>query len=275
MNIRALALDLDGTLLSADYAMSDRSVAAVSAFRASGRAVVVATGRARRSGLPWARRLGGVSAMVCHNGAAVYDFGAADFTADDGRLISDTVLPVDLVRRVIALSRRLDLHFHTFAGDDWYFERWGPGTALYEARSGFAGNPVNFDTLPKMRFHKAIFIASTNAELKEVTEAARDVCAGEATLVSSGSRFLEIVPRGVSKATGLATWLATRGLKLADAMAIGDADNDSEMILETGLGIAMADAPADLRKRAAFVTGSVDADGAADAIERFLDGTIT
>ena len=183
MNIRALALDLDGTLLSADYAMSDRSVAAVSAFRASGRAVVVATGRARRSGLPWARRLGGVSAMVCHNGAAVYDFGAADFTADDGRLISDTVLPVDLVRRVIALSRRLDLHFHTFAGDDWYFERWGPGTALYEARSGFAGNPVNFDTLPKMRFHKAIFIASTNAELKEVTEAARDVCAGEATLV--------------------------------------------------------------------------------------------
>ncbi len=270
MNIRAIALDLDGTLLTGEYKMSDRTIAAVSAFRASGRAVVVATGRACRSGLPWARRLGGISAMVCHNGAAVYDF--AD---DDGRLIADTFLPIDLVNRVIALSRRLDLHFHTFAGDDWYFERWGPGTALYEARSGFAGNPVNFDTLPGMRFHKAIFIAGTDKEFNEVTTAARDVCGDDATLVSSGSRFLEIVPFGVSKATGLATWLATRGLTLADAMAIGDADNDREMILETGLGVAMAEAPADLRTSAAYVTGGVDEDGAADAIERFLAGTIT
>ena len=274
MSVRALALDLDGTLLGSDYRMSDRTVAAVSAFRDSGRAVVIATGRARRSALPWARRLGGVSAMVCHNGAAVYDFGAASGAASDGDLLSETILPTAVVRRVIELSRRLDMHFHVFAGDDWYYETWRPGTAVYEGRSGFSGLQVDFDSLPELRYNKTLFIARTDAELETLTDAARDACAGEASLVSSGTRFLESVPRGVTKATGLGAWLATRGLTLADAMAIGDADNDREMILETGLGVAMAEAPADLRGLAAFVTGGVAEDGAADAIGRFLAGRL-
>jgi Cof subfamily protein (haloacid dehalogenase superfamily) len=270
MSIRALALDLDGTLLDADYSMSDRTASAVSAFSASGREVVIATGRSRRSALPWAKRLNCVSAMVCHNGAAVYDFGSLPA----GELISETLMPEDLVRRLIELSHRLDLHFHAFGGDDWYYERRRPGTAIYEGRAGFVGNLVDFDALPKLRFNKTMFVARPGKELEDAAVAARSVCAGEASVFFSGSSYLEIVPLGVTKAAGLGVWLATRGLTLADAMTIGDADNDREMILEAGLGVAMAEAPAELRARAALVTGGVAEDGAAAAIEGFLAGKI-
>jgi hypothetical protein len=270
MSIRALALDLDGTLLDADYSMSERTAAAVSAFRASGREVVIATGRSRRSALPWAKRLNCVSAMVCHNGAAVYDFGALP----EGELISETLMPEDLVRRLIGLSHRLDLHFHAFGGDEWYYERRRPGTAIYEQRTGFVGNLVDFEAMPGLRFNKTMFVAVPGKELEDAAEATRSVCAGEASIFFSGPSYLEIVPRGVTKAAGLGAWLATHGLTLAETMAIGDADNDREMILEAGVGVAMAEAPAALRARAAIVTGGVAEDGAAAAIEDFLAGKI-
>lgn len=264
--IRVLAVDLDGTLVTSAYEMSDRSVAALTAFRATGRELVVATGRSRRSALPWARRMGGVSAMVCQNGAMVYDFAGSP----GGRLISETRLPEDAVRRVVALSRELDLHFHGFGGDDWFYERRRPGTALYERRSGFGGTLVDFDEMRHPAFNKLMFVGEQGEAVEAAAVAAAEACAGEASVFFSSPGFLEIVPRGVDKAAGLAVWLGTRGLTLAEVMAIGDADNDREMILAAGYGIAMAGAPAELRARAAAVAGGVDEDGAAAAIESFL-----
>ncbi len=264
--IGVLALDLDGTVLTDGHGISDRTVAAVAAFRASGRDVVVATGRSSRSALPWASRLGGAKAMVCHNGAAVYDCPGFP----EGRLLSEAVLPEALVRRVIGLSRELGLHFHGFGGDDWYYERARPGTAIYERRSGFAGALVDFDELREPRFNKAMFVSSPGREIEAAAEAARALCGGEATVMFTSPGFLEIVPLGATKAAGLTTWLSSRGLALADAMAIGDADNDLEMIRGAGYGVAMADAPEEVRAAAAFVTGGIADDGAAAAIELFL-----
>jgi len=269
-DISILALDLDGTLLTPDYAISDRTLAAIAAFRDSGRGVVIATGRSLRSALPWAERLGSVTALVAHNGGAVYDF--SQWPA--WRLVSETLLSPDLAKRTIALSRRLDLHFHAFGGDDWYYERKMPGTGIYEQRSGFAGITVDFDAQPELRFNKTMFIAGPGEDIEIAAVAARELCGAEAEVLITSPGFLEILPLGVTKANGLETLLLERGLTLKSAMAIGDAGNDREMILRAGWGIAMGDAPQDVRAGAAFVTLTVAEDGAALAIERFLETAI-
>ncbi len=271
-DIRILALDLDGTVLGPGNCLAPRAVEAVAAFRATGRQVVVASGRARRSALPWAVGLGGASALVCHNGAAVYDFG--DGAAEEGKLIAETVLPEPTSRRLVELSRRLELHFHGFVGDDWLYERTMSGTAVYEARSGFAGRRVDFDALPRLGFHKAMFIGERGEAIEEAASRARELCDGEATVLFSGPGFLEIVAAGVSKAVGLRSYLSRRGLGLEQVLAIGDADNDEEMLLAAGIGVAMGDAPAAMRARVGRVTGSFAEDGAAAAIEAFLAGKL-
>jgi len=270
-DIRILALDLDGTVVGAGNLLSQRSIAAVAAFKATGRELLVASGRPRRSALPWALRLGGASAMICHNGAAVYDFGASS----EGALIAETRLPEEIARRVVELSRKLDLHFHGFVEDAWLFERSLPGTAMYELRSSFAGTRVNFDSLPRLGFHKAMFIGEPGTAIEDAAARTREICGDAATVMFSGPGFLEIVAAGVSKAVGLGSYLSRRGLDITQVLAIGDAENDEEMLLSAGIGVAMGDAPAALRSRVGKVgrvTGGFAEDGAAAAIEAFLAG---
>ncbi len=271
-DIRVLALDLDGTVLGPGNRLSERSVSAVAAFRATGRLVVVASGRSRRSALPWALDLGGASAMVCHNGAAVYDFGAG--AAEGGELIAEHLLPEGTARGLVDLSRKLELHFHGFAGDDWVYERPMSGTAVYEARSGFAGRRVDFDTFPRLGFHKAMFVGDPGKLMEDAAARARELCDGTATVLFSGPGFLEIVAAGVSKAAGLQAYVSRLGLGLENVLAIGDAENDEAMILSAGIGVAMGDAPAALRARAGRVAGTLAEDGAAAASEAFLAGQL-
>jgi Cof subfamily protein (haloacid dehalogenase superfamily) len=267
--IRILATDLDGTIVLPDYTMTERTLAAIAAFKASGRGVVISTGRPRRSALPWARRLGGVMAMVCQNGAAIYDCASSP----EGELCAETTLPEALSRRVVELSRRLGLHFHGFTGDSWFYEARRAGTAIYEGRAGFPGELVDFDELPALKFNKLMFVSVPDREFEEATAAARELCGDEASLFHSSPGFLEIVPKGVSKAAGLEAWLRPMGLSLDQVMAMGDAENDREIVLASGIGVAMGDAPEDMRAGASYVAGTVGEDGAAEAIERFLAET--
>jgi hypothetical protein len=263
--IRALALDLDGTILDADRRISARSVAAVAAFRKSGREVLVATGRARPAALPWVRHLGGVSGLVCQNGATVYDGEAANQTVGDP--FEQRMIPETAARRLVALSRSFGMHFHAFRGESWHYERVVAETAAYQKRAGFPGTLSDFDQFTELRFTKAMFVG---ADLGRAASAVNEACDGEVSVFLSGPDYLEIVARGVSKAAGLQAWLSRRGWVPGDVMAFGDAENDEEMLLQAGIGVAMGNAPDALKKRIGRVTGSLEEDGAAAYIEAFL-----
>ncbi|HEY3109940.1 MAG TPA: HAD hydrolase family protein, partial [Chloroflexota bacterium] len=60
------------------------------------------------------------------------------------------------------------------------------------------------------------------------------------------------------------------GVELAEVVAVGDNFNDLDMIEAAGLGVAMGNAPPEVRARAAWVAPPVEADGLAVAIERFV-----
>src|SRR5690625_3772681 len=82
--------------------------------------------------------------------------------------------------------------------------------------------------------------------------------------------WLDLAPLGVSKASGL-HWLCERlGVDRADVLAVGDGNNDYEMIEWAGRGVAMAPAPQRVRDVADHVTGSVAEDGLARELERWL-----
>ncbi len=82
--------------------------------------------------------------------------------------------------------------------------------------------------------------------------------------------WLDLAPEGVSKASGLAEVCRRLGVAREDVLAIGDGRNDIEMLEWAGRGVAMGQAPEEVKAVADDVTGSVDEDGAAKEISRWF-----
>jgi hypothetical protein len=95
------------------------------------------------------------------------------------------------------------------------------------------------------------------------------------TATFSKPNYLEIIASGVNKAKGLADLIKTLGLDLSQVAALGDGENDVEMLKETGLGIAMGNASESVKLAADWLTGTNDEGGVAQAIRRLIaDGLV-
>jgi Cof subfamily protein (haloacid dehalogenase superfamily) len=92
----------------------------------------------------------------------------------------------------------------------------------------------------------------------------------EARLVTSGPRTIEVILPGISKA-GALSWLANYlGVPREETMAIGDGNNDLDMLEWAGLGIAMGNATPEVKAAADWIAPDVEADGVAVALRRFV-----
>lgn len=81
--------------------------------------------------------------------------------------------------------------------------------------------------------------------------------------------FADIVPGGLSKSYGASRILERIGVEPGECMAFGDGGNDIPMLRYAGIGVAMANAPDEVKAAAGYVTDSVDDDGVVSALERF------
>ena len=92
-------------------------------------------------------------------------------------------------------------------------------------------------------------------------------------LVGSLKYNIEVNAAGVNKGTGLVNLGKLLGISREEIMACGDGDNDTVMLREVGLGVAMANAEDQVKEVADYITLSNDEDGVAKAIEKFaLEG---
>ena len=84
------------------------------------------------------------------------------------------------------------------------------------------------------------------------------------------SAWLDIVPDGVTKASGLADVVAEFGLDAPDVLAVGDGRNDVEMLSWAGRGVAMGQSPAEVQAAADAVTGTFDEGGVVTELRRWF-----
>jgi len=120
----------------------------------------------------------------------------------------------------------------------------------------------------KFKVHKMILLAPPST-IAEIRRALVDVLHGEATITQAISTMLEVLPLGASKGAGVEILLRELGFEPSQALAIGDAENDIEMLSLVGTSVAMGNAPPNVKEVAAHVTATNSEDGAAQALERF------
>ncbi|AZS86238.1 HAD family hydrolase [Streptomyces griseoviridis] len=259
---RLIATDLDGTLLRSDDTVSGRTRDALAAATEAGAAHIVVTGRA----VPWTRHvlddLGYEGLAVCGQGAQVYHAG-------EHRLLTSVTLDRQLAGVALAKIEAEVGPLHLAASRDGLDGEVlvGPGYALV---GKLPVRPLtDVGDLWSAPLNK-IYIQHPTLSDDELAEAARQAAGGFVTVAMAGAGVVELLPLGLSKATGLSLAARRLGLKATDTIAFGDMPNDIPMFAWAARGVAMANAHAELRAVADEVTTSNDEDGIAKVLEHLL-----
>jgi Cof subfamily protein (haloacid dehalogenase superfamily) len=254
--IRAVALDVDGTLAGADHAVSDRATAVLHEVQSAGLAVIIVTGRARQNTLDIARAAGLLSSVVSCNGSVVTDL----VTDEDLRI--RTMHMADIAA-MVELHDRLDLTLTWWTSRTLHISEAGPAQTLLadlNQQPVLVGDPaaISGDSIVKMMLHgKPEALEAAEPEIRfRIERVARSMAA-----------FLELTAEEGTKWHGLRFALGRLGIAPEECMGIGDGGNDVHWLSRIGYPVAMANARSEVHDVAIRTIGH----HAKDAVAAFLD----
>ncbi|KAF6261871.1 HAD-like domain-containing protein, partial [Scenedesmus sp. NREL 46B-D3] len=281
--ISIIASDVDGTLLNSQQQLTPAVEAAVKQAADAGVPLIVATGKARG---PWVHqvlpRLGLALPGVFLQGLLIADA--------QGNVLHSRCLPDDVVASCIQLAAQHDITLTAYCNDRIFCKATDEHTnrrAAAQRRSRGAPRlgaawllwykeptpePVGdlaSHLLGSVETHKLIFMAP-QAVIDGVRPDIEAALAGRASCTTALSGMLEVLPLGASKGAGVAWLLAHLGMEPAGLLALGDGENDIEMLRLAGVGVAMGNAGAAVKAAAAGVVGSNDEDGVAQGIHEYV-----
>ena len=270
-DIRLIALDLDGTLLTSDKRLSARNLAALRRASESGIEIVPVTGRIFR-GLPQAvLDWPFLKYAILSNGAAVYD-------VVNDKTLCRAEIPLG---QAVAIMAWLDSQPVIY---DCYMEGQGyMNEAMWRQIDRYAWTPIVVDYMKSIRTpvpELKAFIQARGGDIQKIQALCRDddtQCRLLADTPFPGVAVSSSVPRNVeinhadaTKGHALLGLAAHLGLDREQVMAFGDGLNDITMIRAAGVGVAMANAVEEVRQAADEITATNDEDGVAAVIERLL-----
>ena len=263
-----IACDVDGTLFDENETITPRTRDAVGAAVAAGAQFVVATGRPPRWIRPVVEALGFAPIAVCANGAVLYD------PAND-RVVSARTLAVDTLAELAELAARV------IPGAGLAVERIGErahdtATPQFISSPGYEHawlNPDNTEvSIADLLSAPAIklLIRKTGARSTDMAaELAKHVGLEGDITYSTNNGLVEIVPLGISKASGVEEIAKPQGITSDEVVAFGDMPNDIPMLLWAGHGVAMGNAHPDVLAAADEVTAPNTDDGVGRVLERW------
>lgn len=247
--VRAVFLDVDGTY--ADYGVvPEGHVRAVQAARAAGHKVFLCTGRPV-SMLPDAIRGAGFDGLVASAGA---------YAEVDGEVLLDLRFPGDLAVRTVAaldahdavyvLEAQEALHAPPAARErlraiiEEHFSQRADGR---DAGSSAILGALNYsDHLAKVPFSKVSVFDAAAPMRQLVDEIGEGIAVVENSIADEGRHTGELYQHGISKADGVAAVIAHLGIPREHTIAVGDGENDLEMIAFAGIGVAIEGASPEL-----------------------------
>lgn len=276
--IRALVLDLDGTLLAPGGVLTERTVKTVIKCRERGLRIIIATGRAIESAERYRRPIGAEGPIICFNGAVVADMPG-------GAIISSTLLDAKAAEFGVDLSRETGAYYQVFfpgkdaAGADkdrritLMAEKDGPEREMYYKHTGILAELGDLkEALRRPGITgcvKSMYLA--DPEVQATLRPRLDERFGESVYIAQTLKtFLEIMDAKVSKGQGLKIALERLSLKSGEVLAFGDEENDLPMFAEAGFSAAPSNAKENVKAAANIVIGSNAEDGVAAFLEEFF-----
>lgn len=262
---RLIASDMDETFLDAEHRVPAPNVAALERMRNRGILFVPSSGRPYASimnslaGLDPALLAG--SYVISYNGAFINRFG-------DPEPLLRTLMDRASIEQLYAygVEHRICMHVYTESGR--IFTQF-----LNEPEAAYVATLSDIYPLPDSQrdlsfagdesFAKILYMDPDFSVVKRLGEQLRpQVDPQLVDITYSSNRYVEFVPHGVNKGTGLAHLADLLGIDLADTVGVGDSANDLAVIQVAGLGVGVANVSDDVRPLCDLVLDTRADDGA-------------
>ena len=277
MAIKAIALDIDGTLTNDAKVVTTRTKQALLAAQRAGIRIILASGRPTRGLYALAREL----ELPERNGLLVSFNGARVSDAATDEVYFDQPMAVDDMRALLAHLRAFDVIPWVTEGECLYVED------AYRCNIGHKGATVNIvkyerdacdlvirevRDLAEVCAHPQdkILTAGTDTYLAEHWEAMYAPFRDRLSGMFTADFYFEFMAPGIDKSRALAGALPKLGIDASEVVAFGDGQNDARMLAWAGCGVAMANAIEETKAAADMVTASNNEDGVAQALEKLL-----
>lgn len=267
MDIKLVALDMDDTLLSRGLTVSPRTAEAIRRSVAQGVTVTIATGRMYRSALPYALQLGLDVPLITYNGGLIRN-------CQSGETLYHQPLDEAVAHEVLALFRDKGWYIQSYVNDTLYVPERNEKARYYETLSGVPTVALGDDFYTMSGAPTKMLVLSDVDQLDEITRTVRHLFADRLNVTRSKPTYLEITHPKVNKGEALDFLVRRLGITREQVMAVGDSQNDLDMIQYAGWGVAVSNAADNVKAAAQAVTGHHDAEGVAEAIEQYVLGSL-
>lgn len=260
---KMIAIDLDGTILTDELAVSSNTMTAIRKSVELGVVVTIATGRMYPSAQRIALELGLDAPMITYQGALIK-------SATGGEALRERVVPFDIAQKCIHIAAEKQMHIQVYQDDVLYSAVENDKVKAYskEVGVGFEVEP-DLLKLAKDGFMKLLFIDEPEA-LDLLQEELRIMLGDEACIEKSKLRYLEVTHPDANKGSALLHLAQQLGIDRSEIIGIGDNHNDAELVKSAGFGIAMGNAVAELKELADYTSLSNNEEGVLHAINKFI-----
>jgi len=264
---KLIVSDIDGTLIGSDHILSSFTKKTIFRLRDAGYAFTVATGKNMPATIDMADELEIDFPLILINGGMLQ--------TRQGEMYSVTSLPLDVTDDVIDICEAQDKDLVIYIDNGIYIKEMNENIyPIYSNVKSGLFEISNWGTIKEIlnRANKCLVVDSFDRKnLIEMGIVFEKELNERADVLHASSKLVEVMPKGVTKVSGISKLAARMGVDMEEIMAFGDYNNDIEMLSSAGLGVAVENASPRAKAAADLVIGSVSENGPAVFLNKLLD----
>lgn len=265
MNIKLIAVDIDGTLVNKEKEITPITKKAIFDFMKDKGNFVIASGRPIKGIKRYVEELNLTeynSYLISYNGSLIYD-------VKNGKPILERYITRDKAHEVIKAADKLGVAVTTYKGDTAYTQY--ARDKYFKLETSINRLKVEYvdDLIAAVTFDVPKLLITGEPEILEKAEIKLKDMIKDVNIFRSEPFFLEIVPNDVNKGSSLELLCNYLNIPIESSMACGDGYNDISLVESAGLGIAMKNAQKPVLECADYVTDSNNEDGVGKVIYKY------
>jgi Cof subfamily protein (haloacid dehalogenase superfamily) len=272
MKYKAISTDIDGTLLDSRRQLSAKTIKVFNQLKDV--PVILASSRMPAAMRHLQAELGVLNhPLVCYNGGYVIRYQSAQ---SEPEVLETIAIPVDVCKGIIGLSAGTSIHTSLYRDDEWHAPAFDVWTEREARITKVEANVTDLNVITEqwsrnsLGAHK-VMCMGPEPEIHSLEQKLNDQFGTDIHIYRSRPTYLELAPRAISKATGLALILKRYyDIKMEEVIAFGDNYNDIEMLHQAGWGVAVANARDEVKAVSNEIAGDSKQDGVADVIEKYF-----
>lgn len=259
---KMLCLDIDGTLLNSNNKISSKTRQAINILSNEKDVRVVLVSARMPKGIDFLQKeLDIKEPIICYSGSLLLD--------KNYKTISQKYIKFDIGSKIINEAKKNNIHISLYNDNEWIIEKMDKWAQIEADITGIAPKLASFNSIGECGINKILLIEEPD-KIKAINKKLNESFGDCLNIYQSKPTYLEIMSKSVSKTSAIKQLINIYGIDVSEVVAVGDNYNDMDMLKFAGVGIAMGNAPDEVKKVSDGVTLSNDEDGVRKVIEEYF-----